>query len=74
VYFNPNFNVFFKLKSALLVSERYIELILLEILCHNAINFQEMDLNGNCISLWPEFSGLEWTFKLLPSKHKKPSI
>jgi len=33
-----------------------------------------MDLNGNCTSLWPEFSGLEWTFNLLPSKHKEPSI
>jgi len=33
-----------------------------------------MDLNGNFISLWPEFSGLEWTFKFLPSKHKEPSI
>ena len=33
-----------------------------------------MDLNDNCTSLWPEFSGLEWTLKLLPHKHRESSI
>jgi hypothetical protein len=51
-----------------------LELILLDTPCYKAINFQEIVLYDNWISLWSEFSGLEWTFKLLPSKHIEANI